>query len=231
MIPARTRVAWPFTHRIIRSIYPPINLFEDIADPADWEFIATAEAKTNPRVRDEIGSIHLVPPERRVYGPGASWAMAPFCHVSLNRPSRFSDGSYGVYYAGDRFEVALYETIHHFECFMRATNEQAAQVDFRELTGAIDADLHDLRTDMDNISALDPDDYAPSQLLARDLRNTHNSDGIIYPSVRFPAGSAFAAFWPDVVSIPSQARHLCYRWNGKRTDAYLIYGDNSWIIL
>ena len=55
-------------------------MFEDIADPADWELIAAAEAKTNPRVRDEIGAIHLVPPERRVAGPGANWAMAPFCH-------------------------------------------------------------------------------------------------------------------------------------------------------
>ena len=27
-----------------------------------------------------------------------------------DRPSGFSDGSYGVYYAGDRFDVALAET-------------------------------------------------------------------------------------------------------------------------
>ena len=38
-------------------MYPPIDLFEDIADPADWELIAAAEAKTNPRVREEIGAI------------------------------------------------------------------------------------------------------------------------------------------------------------------------------
>lgn len=30
----RSHVQWPKTYRIIRSIYPPIDLFEDIADPA-----------------------------------------------------------------------------------------------------------------------------------------------------------------------------------------------------
>lgn len=52
------------------------------ADPADRELIASGEAKTNPRVRDQIGQIALVPKERRVSGPGASWVMAPFTHVS-----------------------------------------------------------------------------------------------------------------------------------------------------
>ena len=71
-VPKLARVAWPRAHRIIRSLYPPIGLFEDIADPADWELLAHGEAKTNPRVRDQIGQIALVPPERRVSGPGAS---------------------------------------------------------------------------------------------------------------------------------------------------------------
>ncbi|MGH6880609.1 MAG: RES family NAD+ phosphorylase [Hypericibacter sp.] len=228
MIPNVSRVQWPRTHRLIRSLYPPVDLFEDIADPADWELIASAEAKTNPRVRDQIGSIHLVPVERRVAGPGASWVMAPFCHASPDRPSRFSDGSFGVYYAGDRFEVALSETIHHFERFMAATHEGPGSADYRELVGSIDADLHDLRGDLRFAFALDVDDYALPQTLARELRDRQESNGIVYPSVRHPAGQAFAAFWPDVVTIPVQERHFCYRWDGNRADAYLIYGEPDW---
>jgi hypothetical protein len=30
------RVRWDPTYRIIRSIFPPIDRFEDIADPSDW---------------------------------------------------------------------------------------------------------------------------------------------------------------------------------------------------
>ena len=232
-LPARTRVRFRRTWRIIRSIYPPADLFDDIAEPRDWELLATAEAKTNPRVRDQSGEISLVPPERRLSGPGASWVMAPFTHCSPLRPSRFSDGTYGVYYAGDRFDVALVETVFHFERFMRATNEEPATADFRELVGRIDAELHDLRRDARFAYCLDPDpaSYPVSQVLARTLRDAHASDGIVYPSVRWPKGVAVAAFWPDVVGIPVQGRHLCYRWNGHRADAYFIYGQEAWIPL
>ena len=74
-IPTR-HVAWPQCVRMIRSIYPPIDLFEDIADPADWEALASAEAKMNPRLRDSIGTLAKVPVDRRVAGPGASYVMA-----------------------------------------------------------------------------------------------------------------------------------------------------------
>src|SRR5258708_25082800 len=33
------RLQWTPGYRIIRTIYPPVDLFEDIADPADWELL------------------------------------------------------------------------------------------------------------------------------------------------------------------------------------------------
>lgn len=228
VIPPVSRVAWPRTYRLIRSIYPPIDLFEDIADPADWELIANAESKTNPRVREKIGAIHLIPPERRVSGPGASWAMAPFCHVSGDRPSRFSEGRYGVCYVGDCFEVALAESVFHFERFMLSTGEGPSMADYRELIGCVDAELHDLRGAKTFESALSADDYTAAQSLARELRQEHSSDGLVYPSVRCPTGDAVAAFWPDVVGIPVQGRHVRYRWDGGQVDAWLVYGEENW---
>ena len=162
--PRTVRVRWAKTHRIIRSRFPPIDLFEDIADPADWNAIMSAEAKTNPRVAKSVGMLDLVPPDRCVAGVGASWAMAPFTHVSADRPSRFSDGTYGVYYAGDRLEVALFETIHHHQNFMAATGEAPGWTsEFRELVGRLDAELHDV-TDVDRFADLyDPVDHAAPQ--------------------------------------------------------------------
>jgi hypothetical protein len=210
-------VRWQKAHRIIRSLHPPIALFEDIADPADWDALARAEAVTNPWVSETIGKLDGIPSERRVAGPGASWVMAPFTHYSPDRPSRFTDGSYGVYYAGDRVEVALIETIHHHERFMRRTVEMPGWTSqFRELVGKVDAKLHDLR-DGSFKSALHIDDYSAGQALAKRLREG-GSDGLIYPSVRFPEGQAIAAFWPDVIGLPVQARHYAYHWNGERVD-------------
>mgnify|MGYP003628058773 CR=1 FL=1 len=160
-VPVR-RVTWSRTVRIIRTIHPPIDLFEDIADPADWEALASAEAKFNPRIRESIGDLSKVPVARRVTGPGASWVMAPFVHCSPLRPGRFSDGSFGLYYAGDRTEVAIAETVHHHARFMSATEETPGWTSqFRELIGSIDTDLDDATGHAD---LLDPEDYRPSQL-------------------------------------------------------------------
>ena len=64
-----SKVRWRSSVRIIRSIFPPIDLFEDIADPADWPLIISAEQKTNPRLMETIGNLDLVPEKRRVAGP------------------------------------------------------------------------------------------------------------------------------------------------------------------
>ena len=106
-------VSWTGARRIIRSLYPPIDLFEDIADPEDWPLLIAAEQKTNPRLMETLGALDLVPADRRVAGPGATYLMAPFTHVSPDRPSRFTRGEYGVLYVAERFETALLETMHH----------------------------------------------------------------------------------------------------------------------
>lgn len=136
----------------------------------------------------------------------------------MDRPSRFSDGSYGVYYAASTFEAAVAETIHHHTRFMTDTAEPAGWTsEFRELVGAIDSQLHDLRTDAAFADCLHPTDYTDSQALGAQLRAA-GSDGIVYLSVRQPGAECFGAFHPDVVQVPSQGRHLAYHWDGARVD-------------
>ena len=216
-----SKISWRGSVRIIRSIFPPIDLFEDIADPADWPLIISAEQKTNPRLMETIGNLDLVPEKRRVAGPGASYLMAPFTHVSTDRPSRFSDGTFGVLYAGNTFEVALFETIHHHGQFMARTNEPAGWTSqFREILLEINAHLHDLRSnEVDQSRLLLPDDYKPSQTLGFQL-HASDSDGIVYPSVRYSGGECVGLFHPDCAANPIQGRHLDYHWNGTKVDLY-----------
>ena len=224
----KTRVKWQGAVRIIRSIHPPIDLFEDIADPADWPLLISAEQKTNPRIMANIGNLDLVPPQRRVGGNGTSFLMAPFTHVSPDRKSRFSDGSYGVLYAGNKFEVALFETVHHHARFMAHTNEAPGWTSqFREILLNIDAKLHDLRApNPEYAAALHPEDYACSQALAASLRAS-GSNGITYPSVRLIGGECAALFYPDLSSGPRQGRHLDYHWDGTRVDYYRDAGNGE----
>ena len=213
-VPVR-RVVWPRSVRIIRSIYPPIDLFEDISDPADWEALASAEAKFNPRIRDSIGDLAKVPVARRITGLGASWVMAPFVHCSPLRPKRFNDGTFGLYYAGDSTEVAIAETIHHHTRTMLATAETPGWTShFRELVGAVDGDFDDVTGHGD---LLHPDNYSAPQVFGAERRAV-GSNGIFWPSVRYPGGTCIAAFWPDVVQIPVQGGHFAYHWNGSAVD-------------
>lgn len=214
MVTVSTRVFWPRSVRIIRSIYPPIDLFEDIADPADWEALASAEAKFNPRLRETIGTLQNVPPARRVSGAGASWVMGPFVHCSKMRPGRFTDGSFGIYYAANTTETAIAETIHHHAKTLRATHEAPGWTSqFRELIGSVDAVLDEV-TDP---AHLDPDDYTASHLFGAARRDA-GSNGLVWSSVRYPQGECIGSFWPDVVPIPVQGAHFAYHWNGETVD-------------
>jgi hypothetical protein len=226
-VPVAT-VDWQGAVRIIRSVHPLIDLFEDIADPADWPLLISAEQKTNPRLMETIGNLDLVPADRRVGGPGASYLMAPFTHVSADRPSRFSDGFFGVLYAGNRFDVALLETAYHHARFMARTREPEGWTSqFRETRLDVAGRLHDLRGgDPGHAGALDPDDYAAAQGLGRQLRDAR-SDGVVYPSVRCEHGECVALFYPDLASKAVQGRHLDYHWNAKRVDFYRDLGSGQ----
>ena len=212
-------VYWVGARRIIRSLYPPVDLFEDIADPEDWPLLIAAEQKTNPRLMETIGALDLVPVTRRVSGPGASYLMAPFTHVSPERPSRFSAGAYGVLYAARTYETALLETIHHHARFMAQTGQSPGWTSqFRELVLDIQASLHDLRGGIAAfLPALDRDDYTTAQQLAAALRGS-GSEGVVYPSRRDPDGICVGLFYPDLASPPVQGRHLDYHWDGGRVD-------------
>ena len=226
-LPAQADIRWPNATRIIRSLHPPIDLFEDIADPADWPLLIAAEQKTNPRLSASIGNLDLVPPRRRVSGQGASYLMAPFTHASPDRPSRFSDGSFGLLYAGDSFEVALMETIHHHERAMAASAEEPGWTSqFREIVLEVEARAYDLRGDARWSPYLDPNSYVESQPFGARIR-AEQGEAIVYPSQRYKDGDAIALFYPDLARRPIQGRHLDYYWNGERVEYVRDAGDGK----
>ena len=212
MIPT-SAVQWLPCYRIIPSRFPPINLFERVTDPADLETVLDIESMTNDRLRDEVGALNLVPPEDRISGPGTSPIMAAFTHLPPYG-SRFTDGRFGVFYAGRTLDTAIAETKHHREAFLRATSEPRIELDMRVYAVDLDALLHDIRGRRDTMLEIyDPDSYAASQALAIEIRNT-GSSGLAYDSVRKSGGECVAIFKPRVLSNCRQERHLTYVWDG-----------------
>jgi hypothetical protein len=219
-VPVR-RVSWRPSYRLIPSRYPTVGLYDAIADPADLDVVFAIEALANPRIRDELGELTLVPREERVTGPGATPVMAAFTHLNPEG-SRFSDGTYGVYYAAHSLETAIAEVSHHRGVFLRRTDEPAIDVDMRLITASVEAELHDLleaegeaaNTDR-YASVLDADDYGPSQALGRRLRAAQ-SWGIRYPSVRHAGGECVGIFRPRALRHAKAAAHLALHWDGTR---------------
>ncbi len=212
------QVTWQPSYRIIPSRFPPIDLFEKVADPADLEAVFQIEAMTNSRLRDEVGLIELVPPEDRVSGPGTSAIMAAFTHIAPDG-ARFTDGTFGAYYCAKSLETAVAETRYHRESFLRATNEPPQEVDMRVYAADLDAQLIDLRGQKDALPTLyAPDDYSASQAFAHQQRE-NGTDGIVFASVRREDGECAAVFRPRLITNCRQERHLAYVWDGKRIAA------------
>jgi hypothetical protein len=181
------RIRWQPCYRIVPERFPPIDLFERVADPADWDAVIAVESLTNDRIRDLVGSISLVLPEDRVSGPGASYLMAPFTHPAPGG-GRFTDGSTGAYYTAATARTAIAETRFHRERFLRATAVPPIELPMRMLTATLDATLHDLRGARARYPTIyDPVSYDTSQRLGRALAR-RRSWGVAYDSVRDPDG-------------------------------------------
>lgn len=211
---ALSRVAWRPCFRIVPSRFPPVQLFERVGDPADWEALAELELLTNPRLRDAIGEIALVPPEDRIAGPGASPVMAAFTHLNP-AGSRFSDGTFGVYYAARDEQTAIRETVFHRERFLADSSQPPQMLEMRAYLADVSGTFRDLRGHRDRLGYLDPASYAVSQPFGRQLRE-RGENGIVYPSVRNPGGECVAVMRARTLTPARQGRHYGYRWDGAR---------------
>jgi hypothetical protein len=209
------RVRWQQACRIVPTRYPAVNLFDRVADAADFEALYALEAMTNERSRDELGQIERVPAADRIYGPGSGPIMAAFTHVNL-LGSRFSAGDHGVFYAARERATAVAETRYHHGRFLAATQQGPSHLPMRLYTVAIDARLHDLRPAGSVDEAVyHPDDYGAARALGAQLHRA-GSAGVAYRSVRHERGQCVGLFKPRGASRCLHAAYLLYAWDGER---------------
>jgi hypothetical protein len=212
---AVSEVRWQPCFRVISSRFPPIHLFERVAGAEDWEALYWLESLTNPRLRDDVGEIELVPREDRIFGPGASVIMAPFTHLNPEG-SRFADDTFGAFYAAASLDTSIAETRYHREIFLRATRQRPLELDMRTYLCDVAASFHDIRGKRDRMPDIyDPDSYVASQKLARSLKLA-GSNGVVFDSVRHVGGQCLAVYRPRLVQNCRQGTHLRYVWDGER---------------
>jgi len=201
-------------HRLIPSKFPPVSLFDWATSVEELEQIALLEGLTNERIQMELGRINLVDKDDWVVGQGSTPIMAAFTHIGFD--SRFSDGSYGVYYAASSLQTAIKETVFHRERFYSASNEKTCSISMREYIAKITEPLIDIRNDH-HLGVLNPDPefYNLSQEFGKKIHEAKHW-GLLYPSIRNNGELCMAVFRPRALTIPTQGCHLKYIWDGNR---------------
>ena len=197
-------------YRVILARYPQISLFTRVSSAQDWDLLYAIESLTNPRLRDAVGDIRLVPPEDRVYGDGASWIMAAFTHPPVDgRGGRFNR-NFGIYYCAADEAVAIAESSFHRARFLWESRIEKTTQEMRVIRAQLGpATLHDLRH-LDGHAIYDPDDYSQAQQLGYALRNA-KSYGVHYHSVRSP-GECYGLMRARALSDAIHWRYLRYHY-------------------
>lgn len=192
-------------YRNIVSLRVSEDLFDDLThDPAEWALAQQVEQQTKPPPYVSHAPVIDRPFEDGAWFNAIAW---PFKHWQA---SRFSDGSFGVWYGADAIETTAFESAYHWYHGLLADAgfQDAPVVAERKLyLVRCDAAMLDFRGSTPEHAALrHPTDYSLAQTVgARLHREGH--PGLLFQSVRRPAGENVAVFNPTVLSRP---RHQCY---------------------
>lgn len=209
--------------RLVNSKFPPIAMFDDVADADEFEVLYEIQALTNPRLKNEVGQLELIPRSEIPFGiPGCSYATAPFTHVNP-AGSRFSDGSYGVLYLADTLETALAEVQHHQTLYWSNVRDlNYERFVFRGLSCSFhDKAMKDATSIALTDPIYDPDDYSHSHGFGKAIRQAR-CPGLRYHSVRRPGSQCWALMTPRPVLSIVQTAHYEMIWNRQITSVYQI---------
>ncbi len=199
-------------YRLINSKYPPIDIFDDVADATEFEALFAIQQLTNPRLQNQMGNLNLLPTEQIPFGiAGCSYAYAPFTHINPDG-SRFSDGSFGVLYLADKIDTAISEVLYHQHKTWRNISElHYDNIVMRGLKFIFSTDLIDLSSDADE-AIHHTDDYTVARIVGNKCnkhyyRQESKEAGIQYNSVRKPGATCWALMSPKSITSVVQASH------------------------
>ena len=223
-------VRWRAAPRLVASRYPTVGLFDRVARPEDVEAVIELEGWTNDRISGELGLLSAVPRDEWVTGrPMSSVVMAAYCHP-MPGGGRFNSEERGAWYAARTIETARAESIYRRTQELKEVGGFETRVEMRVYLADFSAKFHDIRGRRRLLDArdkalarggppswaalYDSSDYTASQRLTRDLLG-QGSNGVVYRSVRDPAGECLACFRPRLVRNVRAGGHYEVRWEGR----------------
>jgi RES domain-containing protein len=188
------------THRLIPARHSHKSVLERLVDrPDELEDLFELEGATNDRLLGEANLLPGISVHELLFGvPYAHIVNAAFCHAHP-AGSRFNGPERGAWYAAFDLRTARAEVAFHKQRELEEINWREPETfTFDDYLADFRAEFHDIRADSAYTKCLNPDSYAASQLLARQLL-AEGSSGITYPSVRNRKGTCLVCFRPALV--------------------------------
>lgn len=182
-------------------------------DDAQLADLFELEGATNERLRAERGLLPGIGIDELVFGvPNFRIVNAAFTHA---RPegSRFNGPDRGAWYCSFEIETALAEVAFHKGVEYAEIGRYEDSVTYEAYRADFTHAFHDLRGDPRFAACLDPRSYRASQKLAERLMRG-GAVGVVYPSVRRPAGVNLACFRPAVVGNVRRGEGWRLTWSG-----------------
>jgi len=199
-------------HRNIVSLRISEDLFDDLSDSPDgWQAATDLELATKPHTYISAKPIIDRPFEEAHYNDAIDY---PFKHWSK---TRYSDGSYGVWYGTDTLETGIFETVHHWrQGLLEDAGWQVIEgvvVERKVYLVRCDAALLDFRSKTEtHLALIDPESYHLTHQIGSRI-NHDGHPGLISHSARCE-GDIYAVFNAKILSSASQVCYLTYRNEG-----------------
>jgi hypothetical protein len=194
-------------YRNIVSLRITENLFDDLSDDdQDWQTAIALELQTKPATFTSFTPVIHRPFEE------AEWNEAIGFPFREWQSSRFSNGSFGVWYGADSLETTIYETVYHWRNRLLADagfTGTGIRIERRVHLVRCDAALVDMRSLVTRHPMLvDPTDYSFAQQVGGRLHR-EGHPGLVTMSARY-AGNVYAILNPAVLSNPRPNCYLTY---------------------
>lgn len=206
---------WQACYRIFSNKFPPEAIWESYDYNANEirDFLELINLTRS--ISHNSSELSCIDPQDYVFGEGASWIMGCFTHIG--KPSRFTDGRYGVFYGSDSIETSIKEKVFHLESERKnSKNIPDEVISQRVIQTRICEKLHTINPE-EHLHLLSPDtnDYPRPQAFALKLKES-KSWGILYPSVRNPSGQCAAIFRPRALKAPYHVTYIRFFWSAQK---------------
>ena len=216
-LPATSLVRRYDTHRLIPSKHSDESVLTRIAD-SDTHLadIFDLDHATNDRLLAEHELLPGIGVHELIFGiPYYRIVNAAFTHAHP-LGGRFNSPERGAWYTAFELKTAQAEVAFHKTVHLAEIGRFEDEVTFDDYLSDFSGEFHDLRAAPAFIECLNPDSYVQSQTLAERLLDG-GSLGVVYPSVRRPAGTCLACFRPALVTNVRKGATYEFRWSGNPT--------------